>query len=128
MDTTFTEQMRELLISQKREILEALAATNEEFRAIVAEMDPKDVADVASDDIDRKMIEAPVAGYQKTQGHRRGRLHASARGIWSLHGLRQENSPGKARRHSLCRALHRVPEERGEAEPLKTRPGFHKVN
>ncbi len=72
MDTTFTEQMRELLISQKREILEALAATNEEFRAIVAEMDPKDVADVASDDIDRKMIEAPVAGYQKTQGHRRG--------------------------------------------------------
>jgi len=58
MDTTFTEQMRELLVSQKREILEALAATNEEFRAIVSEMDPKDVADVASDDIDRKMIEA----------------------------------------------------------------------
>ncbi|HWR10282.1 MAG TPA: TraR/DksA family transcriptional regulator [Rectinemataceae bacterium] len=58
METTFTEQMRELLIAQKREILEALAATNEEFRAIVAEMDPKDVADVASDDIDRKMIEA----------------------------------------------------------------------
>jgi RNA polymerase-binding protein DksA len=58
MEKTFTEQMQELLVSQKREILEALAATNEEFRAIVAEMDPKDVADVASDDIDRKMIEA----------------------------------------------------------------------
>ena len=58
MDTTFTEKMRELLVSQKREILETLAATNEEFRAIVSEMDPKDVADVASDDIDRKMIEA----------------------------------------------------------------------
>lgn len=58
MDMTFTEQMRESLISQKRQILDALAATNEEFRAIVAEMDPKDVADVASDDIDRKMIEA----------------------------------------------------------------------
>ncbi|HOV94227.1 MAG TPA: TraR/DksA family transcriptional regulator [Spirochaetales bacterium] len=58
MDKTFVEQMRDLLISQKREILEGLASTNEEFRAIVAEMDPKDVADVASDDIDRKMIEA----------------------------------------------------------------------
>ena len=46
MEKTFTEQMQELLVSQKREILEALAATNEEFRAIVAEMDPKDVADV----------------------------------------------------------------------------------
>ena len=43
---------------QKREILEALVATNADFRAIVEEMDPKDFADVASDDIDRKMIEA----------------------------------------------------------------------
>lgn len=58
MEKTFTEQMRDLLVAQKRGILDALAATNEEFRAIVAEMDPKDVADVASDDIDRKMIEA----------------------------------------------------------------------
>jgi RNA polymerase-binding protein DksA len=58
MDKTFTEQMKELLITQKHEILDALAATNEDFRAIVAEMDPKDFADVASDDIDRKMIEA----------------------------------------------------------------------
>jgi len=58
MEMTFTDRMRGLLVLQKREILDALAATNEEFRAIVAEMDPKDVADVASDDIDRKMIEA----------------------------------------------------------------------
>ena len=53
MEKTFTEQMRELLVSQKKEILDALATSNEEFRTIVAEMDPKDVADVASDDIDR---------------------------------------------------------------------------
>lgn len=58
MEKSFTELMKELLISQKRGILVSLASTNEEFRAIVAEMDPKDVADVASDDIDRKMIEA----------------------------------------------------------------------
>jgi DnaK suppressor protein len=58
MDKETTEKMRELLVAQKREILETLIATNADFRAIVEEMDPKDFADVASDDIDRKMIEA----------------------------------------------------------------------
>ena len=58
MEKETTEKMRELLLQQKREILEALIATNADFRAIVEEMDPKDFADVASDDIDRKMIEA----------------------------------------------------------------------
>jgi len=58
MDKEFTEAMRESLIAQKRQILDILAATNADFRAIVEEMDPKDFADVASDDIDRKMIEA----------------------------------------------------------------------
>jgi len=58
MEKEFVEKMRELLLSQKREILETLIATNADFRAIVEEMDPKDFADVASDDIDRKMIEA----------------------------------------------------------------------
>jgi DnaK suppressor protein len=58
MEKDQIEKMRELLISQKREILETLVATNADFRAIVEEMDPKDFADVASDDIDRKMIEA----------------------------------------------------------------------
>jgi len=58
MDKKFTETMRESLTSMKQEILDKLVATNAEFRAIVEEMDPKDFADVASDDVDRKMIEA----------------------------------------------------------------------
>lgn len=58
MDKLFTEQMREMLVAQKKAILDTLVATNAEFRSIVEEMDPKDFADVASDDIDRKMIEA----------------------------------------------------------------------
>jgi RNA polymerase-binding protein DksA len=58
MDKVFVESMRQSLVSQKRQILETLASTNADFRAIVEEMDPKDFADVASDDIDRKMIEA----------------------------------------------------------------------
>jgi len=58
MDKDFVEQMKELLISQKRQILETLVSGNADFRAIVAQMEPKDFGDVASDDIDRKMIEA----------------------------------------------------------------------
>lgn len=58
MNKEFTEKMRESLTSMKQEILDKLVATNEDFRAIVEEMDPKDFADVASDDVDRKMIEA----------------------------------------------------------------------
>jgi DnaK suppressor protein len=58
MDKDFNEKMKEWLLTQKREILDTLIATNADFRAIVEEMDPKDFADVASDDIDRKMIEA----------------------------------------------------------------------
>jgi RNA polymerase-binding protein DksA len=58
MDKETLDKMRESLLAQKRQILEQLATTNADFRAIVEEMDPKDFADVASDDIDRKMIEA----------------------------------------------------------------------
>jgi len=58
MEVDFVEEMKESLLRQKREILDNLIATNADFRAIVEEMDPKDFADVASDDIDRKMIEA----------------------------------------------------------------------
>ena len=58
MDKVMIDKMKELLQSQKREILDTLVASNADFRAIVEEMDPKDFADVASDDIDRKMLEA----------------------------------------------------------------------
>jgi RNA polymerase-binding protein DksA len=58
MDKDMIDKMKELLQSQKREILDTLIAANADFRAIVEEMDPKDFADVASDDIDRKMLEA----------------------------------------------------------------------
>jgi DnaK suppressor protein len=58
MDESFVQQIKELLIALKKEIIENLVANNADFRAIVEGMDPKDFADVASDDIDRKMIEA----------------------------------------------------------------------
>jgi RNA polymerase-binding transcription factor DksA len=59
----FTEQMEQSLLGLKEEILGNLIAGNKDFKEIVEGMDPKDFADIASDDIDRKMIE--VIGAQE---------------------------------------------------------------
>jgi DnaK suppressor protein len=58
MDKEFTQKMQDLLSGMRDEIHEKLVAANADFRAIVEEMDPKDSIDVASDDVDRKMLEA----------------------------------------------------------------------
>ena len=54
----FIAKMEKFLADQKREIISNLVVSSEDFKEIVEAMDPKDLADVASDDIDRKMIEA----------------------------------------------------------------------
>ena len=54
----FVAKMEKSLLEQKREIISNLLVSNEDFKEIIEAMDPKDLADVASDDIDRKMIEA----------------------------------------------------------------------
>ncbi|MCL2231975.1 MAG: TraR/DksA family transcriptional regulator [Treponema sp.] len=54
----FIAKMEKSLQEQKREIVTNLLVGNEDFKEIVDAMDPKDLADIASDDIDRKMIEA----------------------------------------------------------------------
>ena len=58
IDQEFIENMEASLSALKSEIIENLIASNKDFKEIVEGMDPKDLADVASDDIDRKMIEA----------------------------------------------------------------------
>ena len=57
-ERAFFEKMEKSLMDQKRDIISKLVTGNEDFKEIVEAMDPKDLADVASDDIDRKMIEA----------------------------------------------------------------------
>jgi RNA polymerase-binding protein DksA len=57
MDKNFIERMKQSLSELKSEIITNLMASNEDFKEIVEGMDPKDVADIASDDMDRKMIE-----------------------------------------------------------------------
>jgi RNA polymerase-binding protein DksA len=58
MEQSFVEKMNKSLSDLKGEIISNLVANNEGFKEIVEGMDPKDLADIASDDIDRKMIEA----------------------------------------------------------------------
>ncbi|MDR2515877.1 MAG: TraR/DksA family transcriptional regulator [Spirochaetaceae bacterium] len=58
MDQQFLKNMETSLLGLKNEIISNLIAGNEDFKEIMEGMDPKDLADVASDDIDRKMIEA----------------------------------------------------------------------
>ncbi|MDR1211049.1 MAG: TraR/DksA family transcriptional regulator [Spirochaetaceae bacterium] len=58
MEQTFIQKMEKSLTALKTEIISNLINGNEDFKKIVEGMDPKDFADIASDDIDRKMIEA----------------------------------------------------------------------
>ncbi|MCL2382545.1 MAG: TraR/DksA family transcriptional regulator [Treponema sp.] len=54
----FVKWMEKSLLELKREIVTNLVASNEDFKGMMEATEPKDSADVASDDIDRKMIEA----------------------------------------------------------------------
>jgi RNA polymerase-binding protein DksA len=58
MKQAFVEKMNKSLSDLKTEIISKLIVSSEDFKEIVEGMDPKDLADIASDDIDRKMIEA----------------------------------------------------------------------
>jgi len=58
IDQDFIDKMEKSLSDLKAEIVENLIVSNKDFKEIVEGMDPKDLADIASDDIDRKMIEA----------------------------------------------------------------------
>jgi len=53
----FIKKMEKSLLELKSKIINNLIASNNDFKEIVEGMDPKDLADIASDDIDRKMIE-----------------------------------------------------------------------
>jgi len=58
IDQDFLDKMEASLTALRNEIVENLIASNEDFKEIMEGMEPKDPADIASDDIDRKMLEA----------------------------------------------------------------------
>ena len=58
IDQDFLDKMEAALMVLKSEIVDNLIATSEDFKELMDGTEPKDLADIASDDIDRKMIEA----------------------------------------------------------------------
>jgi DnaK suppressor protein len=58
MDKKFEAQVNKNLLQMKEEIIKSLVAESEEFEALLEDIDPKDLADIAADDIDRKTLEA----------------------------------------------------------------------
>jgi RNA polymerase-binding transcription factor DksA len=57
MDKAFIAQMKGELYRQKEEIVKSLMSESVDFNAIVTAKQPKDLADIAADDIDRNTLE-----------------------------------------------------------------------
>jgi RNA polymerase-binding protein DksA len=101
MEDAFLKKMKTSLMALKQEIMRNLASESEDFRTIIEDMDPKDLADIAADDIDRKTLEA--LGSQELK---RLQLIESAL-------ARVEN-----KKYGLCaRCSRKIPRERLEAIP-----------
>jgi DnaK suppressor protein len=101
MEDAFLKKMKVSLFDLKKSILKNLASESEDFRTIIENMDPKDLADIAADDIDRKTLEA-----LGTQELRRLQLIESAL-------ARIEN-----KKYGFCaRCSKKIPRERLEAIP-----------
>ncbi len=58
MDKRFISKMKNKLLELKAEVLKSLIAENNDFRAAVEDIGVKDLADVASNDIDARTLEA----------------------------------------------------------------------
>jgi DnaK suppressor protein len=58
MDKRFVEKMEQALLAMKDEIFQHLAQENEDFRRLIEDKEPKDLADIAASDIDRSTLEA----------------------------------------------------------------------
>lgn len=101
MDKVFMDEMRDSLIKLKEEIIEKLMAESRDFKEIIEDMDPKDLVDIAADDIDRKTLEALSAGDLK-------KLNLIDSAI-----SRMQNG-----KYGLCMSCNKkIPKERLEAMP-----------
>ena len=63
MEATFKKAMKRKLLEMKEQILKQLVSESDEIQEIVDDMEPKDLADIAADDIDRRILE--VLGSQE---------------------------------------------------------------
>ncbi len=58
MDEKFVTEIKDLLISQRNEILDAIAAKSDDFKKLVATVESGDVVDIASDAVDRTLLDS----------------------------------------------------------------------
>ncbi|MFP4442415.1 MAG: TraR/DksA family transcriptional regulator [Spirochaetia bacterium] len=101
MEKQFVEDMRVSLFNLKEELLKTMMQESDELKEIVEDMDPKDLVDIASEDIDRTIMQALGA-----QDMKRLRLIESAIS-------RIENG-----HYGMCiRCNKKIPKERLEAIP-----------
>ncbi len=101
MEKLIEDRFVELLLKTKEDIMSSLLSESKEFEAIVDDMDPKDLADLASDDIDKKTLEA-----------------LNQKDLRKLRLIDSALSRAKNGRYGLCmRCGTRIPEERLEAIP-----------
>ena len=65
MNKRLNAQMRTKLLALKEEILRHLASEDEEFKQILHDEEHKDFGDIATDDIDKRILEALGTQEQK---------------------------------------------------------------
>ncbi|MCF7952559.1 MAG: TraR/DksA family transcriptional regulator [Spirochaetales bacterium] len=58
MDKQFVDEMEQKLFEMKEEIIRKFMSEDEDFKQLVSDMSIKDLGDVASDDIDKRQMEA----------------------------------------------------------------------
>ncbi|MDR2467406.1 MAG: TraR/DksA family transcriptional regulator [Spirochaetaceae bacterium] len=58
MDKKFLEKMEKTLVTQKKALIADLISSNDDLKAVIKNEEPGDLADIAGEDIDRKMLEA----------------------------------------------------------------------
>ncbi len=101
MSKEFYAEMEQLLLTLRKEILESLAAEDEDFRDMVNSMGTKDLGDIAADDIASRKMEA-------LNQHAANRLKSVEAALTRL----------KNDRYGLClQCGAKIPEERLRAIP-----------
>ena len=101
MEKLIQKKFENLLTMTKEALMASLVSESKEFEAIVDDMDPKDLADLAADDIDKKTLEA-----------------LNQKDLRKLRLIDSALSRVKNGRYGLCmRCGTRIPEQRLEAIP-----------
>lgn len=101
MDKRFVEKMERTLFALKDEIFQHLAQENEDFRKLIEDKEPKDVADIAASDIDRNTLEA----LEMVEVKRLNRIDAALARI-------------RNQKYGICMSCgEKIPRERLEAIP-----------